>query len=107
MNATELAEKMIAWGKARQALDALEAEIKTEVLELGETQKVGSVRASYSGGRKTYDYENAGKSADQAWIDVCTTPKTDWARVCKLAEIPDIPFTQTEPTVTIKLEEPK
>jgi len=68
MNETELAMKMLQYGDLKATLDVLEAQIKIAVLERGKTQTVGNVRASYSTGRKTYDYEatiNAAESAGQ------------------------------------------
>ena len=66
MNETELAMKMLQYGELRSTLDALEAQIKTAVLERGKTQTVGNVRASYSTGRKTYDYEATINAAESA-----------------------------------------
>ena len=66
MNDTELATKMLQYGDLKRALEVLEAQIQIAVLERGKTQTVGSVRASYSAGRKTYDYEAAIKTAEAA-----------------------------------------
>lgn len=57
MDANELAKKMIEWGEKKAALDVLTAEIESEVLKIGKTQTVGNVRATYSGGRETKDYD--------------------------------------------------
>lgn len=59
MNATELATRMLEWEHTQRAADALKAEIEAAVLELGKTQTVGNVRATYRAGRKSYDYEAA------------------------------------------------
>ena len=66
MNDTELATKMLQYGDLKRGLDVLEAQIKIAVLERGKTQTVGSVRASYSTGRKTYDYEATINAAEAA-----------------------------------------
>jgi len=66
LNETELAMAMLQYGELRTTLDALEAQIKAAVLERGKTQTVGSVRASYSAGRKTYDYEATINAAESA-----------------------------------------
>ena len=113
MNETELAMKMLQYGELRSTLDALEAQIKTAVLERGKTQTVGNVRASYSTGRKTYDYQEAADGhpmVSNATVELFTTliPETqrvDWHRICDHAGIEDIPFTQSEPSVTVKLVE--
>ena len=55
----ELALLLLRWEIERKTLDALETEIKGLVSMLGETQTVGWVRATYSKGRTTYDYELA------------------------------------------------
>ena len=55
MNASELAIAMLNWEQKKNELDALELVIKAAVLEMGNTQTVGNVRATYSGGRKSYD----------------------------------------------------
>jgi hypothetical protein len=55
----ELALLLLKWEKAKEHIDALEGEIRDLVLMTGETQTVGYVRATYSKGRITYDYERA------------------------------------------------
>ena len=59
MNATELATKMLEWETTQRTADALRSEIEAAVLAIGKTQTVGNVRATYSKGRTTYDYEAA------------------------------------------------
>ena len=55
MNASELANKMLAWECLKMDLDRLGADIEKAVLEIGKTQTVGNVCAPYSAGRKKYD----------------------------------------------------
>lgn len=130
MNASELAEKMLLWGKIKHELDSLGAEIESEVLKLRSTQVVGDVRVTYSSGRSTYDYETPGKYAPVDIIDKHTTEytKTNWdalavdlpdivekytyteklidyRSVCKDAKIEPITLSKTEPTARIKIEE--
>ena len=107
MDKNELAQKMLEWGQRNAELAQLTAEIESAVLELGKTQNVGNVRASYSGGRKSYRYNEAGQTAPPATIEqytkVVTTQSVDWKAVCADAGITDIPFTQSEPSVTVKV----
>ena len=103
MNASELASKMLEWEQARRALDVLEGEIKAAVLEIGKTQTVGNARASYSNGRKSYDYETAGAIAPPEIVAQHTKPVIDWRSVCKDAGIEDVPFKQSGPSVSLKL----
>ena len=107
MDKNKLAEAMLEWGRKRAELDLLTAEIETAVLELGVTQNVGNVRASYSGGRKQYNYEAAGCNAPEEIIMgntiTQTVISTDWRTVCQVAGIRDVPFTQSKPSVTVKV----
>lgn len=107
MDSSELALKMLEWEKAKIALDILSAEIVVGVLAVGKTQTVGNVRASYSKGRKRYDYKTPGRSATVDTIAAYTMvpdPKTNWRAVCADAGF-DAPFTQSEPSVSLKLLE--
>jgi len=74
-------------------------------LQLGQTQTVGNVRATYSAGRKTYDYQEAMSKLDipSYALDAFQEIKTDWRAACKAFGVEDIPFTQSEPSVSIKL----
>ena len=63
MNATELATLMLEWETTQRAADALRAEIEAAVLALGKTQTVGNVRATFSAGRRTFDYRAAVETA--------------------------------------------
>lgn len=111
MNASELAGKMLEWEKAQTYADTLRAEIEAAVLEVGKTQRVGNVVASYSGGRTTYDYRAAAYTHPMlhdiptgAFTKVTTT--IDWRGICDHLKIDKavIPFTKSEPSVTVKLE---
>lgn len=68
MNATELATRMLEWETTQRAADALRAEIEAAVLALGKTQTVGNVRATFSAGRRTFDYRAAVDNAEAAGL---------------------------------------
>jgi len=102
MDMSTLAQKMLEWETITRQADQLAGEIQAAVLELGKTQTVGNVRATYSNGRKTYDYESARQVAPIEVIAAHTTPKVDWKAVCDELDI-DAPYTQGEPSVTVKL----
>ena len=98
-----LAEMMLEWERRKRELDRLEKAISAQVLELGKTQVVGNVRATYSNGRKCYDYESVGKQAPQEIIAKYTKQIVDWRSVCKEAGFNAVPYKMTEPRVSIKL----
>lgn len=106
-----LASMMLAWERTQLQADQLRIKIERTVLRIGKTQTVGNVRATYSGGRKTCDYHEAAErhpTISYAAIELFTVtpePQTDWREVCDHIGVDkaDIPFTQTEPSVTMKL----
>ena len=105
---SELAARMLEWEETQRKADALKTVIETEVLALGKTQNVGNVRASYSGGRKSYDYEARLLFADEATLmpwttEIPATVRVDYRAACKGLGIEDVPFTQSEPSVSVKL----
>lgn len=108
MNASELARKMLLWEELRVKLDAFAAEIEDAVLEIGKTQKVGNVSASYSGGRTTYNYQLAVAEAvgdgrvDKTALRPFEVTKLDYRAACKELEI-EATFTKSDPKVTVKL----
>lgn len=104
MDMSELASKMLKWEEVRRELDALEAEIKSVVLELGKTQTVGNVRATFSAGRKSYDYQGAwmtyaGHEPDETKYAKITY---DYKAACDDAAL-EASFSQGEPSVTVKM----
>jgi len=108
MDASALAMDMLKWERKRRELDELEQAIKDAVLQLKQTQTVGNVRASFSKGRKTYDYQAAADGhpmVSDATIALFTTPKVDWRGICKHAGIDDgIPVkSESPPSVSLKL----
>ena len=102
-----LARDLLKWEQLRRQLDELEAAIKDTVLQIGTTQTVGNVRASYSQGRRTFDYETAGQKADPGIIADYTTEElvinTDWRMVCDVAGIEPPVKSQSPPRVSLKL----
>ena len=106
MDPSKLAALMLEWEQAKRQADALETRIKREVLNLGKSQTVGNVRATYSKGRRTFDYqEGAGESVDPYVIEMHTKPRIDWRGVCNYIgrDKDEIPFTQGQPSVSVKL----
>ena len=113
MNATELARVMLEWQEAQAHADLLKAEIEAAVLALGKSQTVGNVRATYSAGRKSYNYQEgwqtavaAGQVHPQALDPFITvipeTTRIDYTTACKTLEIAP-PFTQSAPAVSLKI----
>jgi len=130
MNASELAAKMLEWEVKKNELDTLETEIKQAVLELQSTQKAGSVVASYSSGRREFDYETPGKTAPLEIVEANTTKneyvdweaakplidpdivteftrieeKVNWSAVCKDAKIKPLVIKDGTPSVTVNIK---
>jgi hypothetical protein len=108
MDASALARDLLRWEQKRRELDELEAAIKDSVMQIGQTQTVGNVRATYNKGRKSYDYQAAADGhpmVSEATVELftTTTPKIDWRGICKHAGIEDVPFKQGVPSVSLKL----
>jgi len=108
MNASELAKQMLLWEQKRRELDDLEASIKTMVLEVGKTQTVGNVRASYRKGAKRYDYKAACDDYEltDEEIETFSTVQIDWRRVAtelRGLSKDELPYSQSDPSVSIKL----
>lgn len=66
MNNSELAALMLEWEITQRSADEIAAQIKSAVLSIGKTQTVGNVRATYTAGRRTFDYQGAIDQAGQA-----------------------------------------
>jgi hypothetical protein len=107
MDSSQLARLMLDWGELCGRMEQLEVEIRAAVMEIGKTQTVGNVRATYSGGRRSYDYETAVKSADVSPDDYVTVTRVDFKATCDRAMIivGDALVTQSPPSVTVKLLE--
>ena len=107
-----LAQMMLDWEAAKARLDELSALIEEDVLNIGKTQTVGNVRATFSKGRRSFDYEAGAQDhpmVSDATISLFTIvpetpqPYVDWRGICKHAGIDDVPFNQGKPKVTVKL----
>ena len=105
MNARELALAMLDWEQLKREADELVKEIQAAVLKIGKTQTVGYVRASYSKGRKSYNYKEAAQDVPPSIVRAHTTLTEiiDWCGICQDENIADIPVTQSNPRVTLKL----
>ena len=66
MDASTMASLMLDYEAAQRKADALRADIEAAVLALGKTQTVGNVRATFSAGRRTFDYRAAVDAAEAA-----------------------------------------
>jgi len=127
----DLIELMMNWSKVRIQLAELEERITQDVLGREKTITAGTVRASYSGGRTTYNYESAivqqiledGEPIDkdiegyileviEANSKTETITTTDWKTVCEELNLdkedPDlVPQDKSAPSVTVKfIEDP-
>lgn len=113
MDASELAKLMLEWERLTRKAEFVEIQIQEAVLEIGSTQKVGNVHASFSKGRGKYDYQGAyesnGELASEDLLDRCTTKVTDWKKVCEAMGIDmESHYVQTSgPSVSVKLVKPK
>lgn len=102
---------MQSWKAKKAELAEIERQIQAEVMALEKTVTLGTVRASYSGGRKTYDYEGACKDVPQVVLDAYTTTipasrMVDYKALCDGEEI-EAKFDKSKPKVTLKLIEAK
>jgi hypothetical protein len=108
MDASELARTMLEWEKVQREADRLKALIQDAVLDLKATQTVGAVRATYSKGRKTYDYQGAIEAAEESgdldWEDLepFEEVKLDYRRACNTLSL-DVSCKQGKPSVSLKL----
>ena len=64
MDNSQLAALMLQWEQVQRQADALRAQIEAAVLAQGKTQTVGNVRATFSAGRRTFDYRAAVDAAE-------------------------------------------
>lgn len=109
-----LAGLMLEWAKHKEQLTYIEDEIKQTVLALGETTVAGNVRATYNKGKRSWDYKMGVKmfmpedyALDEAILQRTKTVRTiDWKGICYDENIDkdDIPYTQADPSVTIKVD---
>lgn len=103
---TALARLMLEWEAKRKELDKIETDIKNIVLELGESFTVGDIRATFTKGRTTYDYEMTVQRAepDQETVDKFTSTVIDYRGITQELNLEPIIKTVGEPSVTIKIK---
>ena len=101
-----LTEKLAQYREAKAFADALEAEIKAEVLALGRSQEAEGVKVAYRKGASKVDYEAAAIALAVPTM-AFESLKIDYTAAVKAAKPQaDLlePFTTVgEPTVSIKL----
>jgi len=128
---SRLAAMMLDWEVCQLKADELKTRIEAEVLAIGKTQTVGNVRATYSAGRRAFDYTEGWRAHgygtgvdiekfkdvtydyETAWEDEHEYPPGeeyqriiyDYRAAVKAAGIvdTDIPCTQSPPSVNLKL----
>ena len=112
MNARELDQAMLDYQVAAEALAVLGDKIMAAVMELKLTHKIGSLTASYSGGRKTYNYAAAWSTwGSESGVNIADYTKTefdpivDYNAACKAAGIKqdDVPSVKSKPSVSLKM----
>jgi len=105
MDAKELERMMAVWKRQKEQLDLLETTITAEILKREKSFEVEGVKAAFRKGARKFDYAFISDKAEPALVEKHTkvVEKTDWAKVCKELKITDIPFTQADPTVSLKL----
>ena len=103
-----LSDNMNRWADLRRAADDLEAVIKTQVLELGESKRTTYAAAKISS-RGRYDWQRIAYQLepDEQVIDACTIHKVDWKRVANRIGVPEdlktACYEPGKPTVSLKV----
>lgn len=108
MEKSVLARLMLKWEVAREHLDDLESAIGHMVVEHGKTVVTGNVRATFSKGRRTFDYKAGAHGAPVALVDKHSKVVVDFRALCTTEEWDGqgtVPFKQFAPSVKVKLEE--
>jgi len=87
MDEIELAKLFTEYAATKNYLQRLEAQIKTAVLEIGESRKIAGVNAKfYAPGFETPDYQAAAQAAMPQGFDLTPfqtgNPVTRWKDVC-------------------------
>lgn len=133
MNASNLASLMLDYEAMQRRADALRTEIEAAVLALGKTQTVGNVRATFTAGRRTFDYRAAVATAelepgqlapfeslkvdyyevvqaailtgliDRSWLNAFTETVIDYTAAAKDLGLEAPVIDQKPPSVTVKL----
>jgi len=108
MNAIELTKLFVDYAEATKKVDELKAQIETEVLTIGESQRIAGITATYYKiGFETPDYgtaaRNAGAPQDIIEKYSTTTTTTKWSEVCKEIGLVVPPGAEKPARVTIKV----
>lgn len=108
MDANEVAKLMLDWGDLKDKMDAIEKQVSDYILaqETPKTIVVGRIRATYSQGRRTFDYPAACKDVPPEVIEKHTRIEevTDWPEIAREFDL-KVPYTQADPKVTLKISE--
>ena len=103
MNAVELTELFVQYKKTADLLAELEEKIKSEVMLLGESQKIAGVKATYYQPSVRYDYQAACKNMPEGALDdvinehSTVSISTRWAEVAKAADVPLADYAEDVP----------
>jgi len=112
----QLAMWMLAWETRYGRLMDIQGKIEQAILELEDTVVTGNVIAKYNKGRKSYKYQDAfeallAETNDRDTLlsvveaNTVMKPSISWKPVCQELDIKDIPVTQGEPSVSVRLAE--
>lgn len=118
LDSVELVLTILEWRETKKKLEALEESIQEAVLHLGETQTVADVRATYSKGRRVFDYKGAVSASDLPEdykadrIERYTTiipasSSVDWKAICAEEDLEVAQTNTPTPSVKIKILPPK
>ena len=108
MNNLEFAKAMVRYEELHKELKALEAQITDHVMGLEQTQEIGNVKARYSKGRTSYNYEMITSDYPLDTLKPYIAKhskmieKIDWRSICK--ELDYDPPIANEPTPYVKVE---
>ena len=103
---SKLAMLMLRWEHVKRDLDDMARKIEAQVLALGETVVTGNVRATYSKGRRVFDYKGVEPHVDEDLIELYTetVERTDWRAVCKAAGFEPEVLSEGSPSVRVKVD---
>jgi len=102
--------KLEKWAELQRQADKLAGEIKEEVLKLKKTVKTDVAKATYSKGRRTFNWEHIALELDPPKHLISAYSKTvvDWKKVAEELGVPsdlkEKHCTVGNPTVSLKLK---
>lgn len=115
MGRSELAILILQWESTKFKLDRIEEKITAAVLDLGESVTVGNVKARYSKGRRSLDYETPCRAHDRFDAEVVNftteipeeiipaSTKIDFTALAKMLGVKPVVLSQGEPSVKMEL----